>query len=167
MFLRSSTPRISHIDSVLQPLHEIVRRDNVIVLAWAHGNPCHVEPLAEAVLEGLELWPYVIDLLRLFGTSPKPTPGSYVDFISAGAPAFRTAVLRSSPMLLDSLLQKAINSEQSDGKVASSKPNRTQAWIDGCEVCVYLYCLALCSDGDCHSPILHRTPWEIAGRGYP
>ena len=38
-----------------------------LLLRWARGNACQIDSLAAAALEGLELWPYALDILRILG----------------------------------------------------------------------------------------------------
>ena len=71
---------------------------------WAEGNGCQIEALAIAVLEGLQLWPFSLDILRAF----------------CGVESFRNAVLLQKPELLAQLLEKAL-----DGKDVQSPCART------------------------------------------
>ena len=39
--------------------------DVALLQSWARNNPCQINPLAAAVVEGLEIWPVALDLLRI------------------------------------------------------------------------------------------------------
>jgi len=87
-----------------QQLHDILEAtDSSQIQRWARGNGCQIEALAEAVLEGLELWPFVLDILKLLSCIT----------------SFRDAVLSQKPMLLDTLLGKALESEHGYCKVSA------------------------------------------------
>ncbi|KAK0509858.1 hypothetical protein JMJ35_007252 [Cladonia borealis] len=90
----------------LQRLHDVLQRiDNQrLLLRWARGNACQIDSLAAAVLEGLELWPNALDILRIL---------AYI-------PAFRDAVLQQKPMLLDTLIRKAIESDSAFDKYSAT-----------------------------------------------
>lgn len=38
-----------------------------LLLRWARGNGCQIDSLAAAVLEGIELWPFALEILRILG----------------------------------------------------------------------------------------------------
>ncbi|KAI9715876.1 MAG: hypothetical protein M1812_005696 [Candelaria pacifica] len=78
----------------LKKLHDITSRiDDSTILYWAEGHPCQVDPLASAVLEALQLWPFALSILQRLSL--------IVDF--------RNAILSQQPLLLDDLLKKAID----------------------------------------------------------
>ena len=52
----------------MQELHAILQNADIGLLQlWAQGNPCQVDYLATIVLEALELWPFAVDVLKVFG----------------------------------------------------------------------------------------------------
>ncbi|PGH26669.1 hypothetical protein AJ80_01615 [Polytolypa hystricis UAMH7299] len=78
-----------------QGLHDIVTQANFPLAAlrsWAILKPCHVDPLASLVLESLDEWPYTIHIFCVF----------------ASIEAFRDAILRQQPTVLDELLGRSL-----------------------------------------------------------
>ncbi|QDS68346.1 hypothetical protein FKW77_010712 [Venturia effusa] len=61
---------------------------------YAASNPCKVRRLAKEVYDAIELWPYVTGILEQL----------------CAEPTFRRCILQDYPILLDSLLQKAVSS---------------------------------------------------------
>ncbi|KAI9879199.1 MAG: hypothetical protein M1830_009274 [Pleopsidium flavum] len=79
----------------LKHLRDIIDHvDKATLQRWADGHPCQIDSLARAVIDGLQLWPYVFSLLADF----------------CHIVVFRNAVLQIKPNLLDDLLQKAVES---------------------------------------------------------
>ena len=53
-------------DTIPQRLHDILQNaDSYLLNSWARDNPCQVDSLAVAILEGLELWPFTINILSI------------------------------------------------------------------------------------------------------
>ncbi|KAL2042947.1 hypothetical protein N7G274_004005 [Stereocaulon virgatum] len=88
----------------LQRLHDLLQHvDACLLQRWARANACRIDCLAATILEGLELWPYALEILGIL----------------ACIPSFRDAVLRQKPMLLDTLLSKAVGSESGFDKYST------------------------------------------------
>ncbi|KAL9127167.1 MAG: hypothetical protein Q9217_003900 [Psora testacea] len=99
----------------LKRLHDLLHTaDNRLLQRWARGNECQIEPLAEAVLEGLDLWPYTLDIL------------STLCYITN----FRDAVMHQNPSLLSILLAKAIESDSAFEKYAATCVSLLSAPLD-------------------------------------
>lgn len=78
--------------------------DSHALQVWARGNPCQIDGLAAAVLDGNELAPFSLDIVQI---------------LSCVLP-FRNAVLEQKPMLLDTLLRNATTSEDGFHKYATT-----------------------------------------------
>ena len=71
------------------------------VRRWASGNCCQIDALVAAVIDGLPLWPYTIEVVERLATVVQ----------------IRDALLRQKPILLGSLLQKAIENTHEESHV--------------------------------------------------
>ncbi|KAK4693469.1 hypothetical protein P7C71_g3944, partial [Lecanoromycetidae sp. Uapishka_2] len=55
----------------LKGLHKILQDADPHQLQlqrWGRANGCKIDSLAGVTLDGLELWPYALDILRILGT---------------------------------------------------------------------------------------------------
>ncbi|SLM38433.1 hypothetical protein LPUS_08646 [Lasallia pustulata] len=89
----------------LKNLHDILRdADQYTIQRWAYCNECYIDALAAAVLEALQLWPYTLEIVRDLSCIV----------------SFRDALLLQKPLLLDTLLKKAIASPDGDSQHAAA-----------------------------------------------
>lgn len=52
----------------MQSLYDILKSVQAQKIhQWADGSDCQFNALANAVLEGLHLWPFALDIVRLLG----------------------------------------------------------------------------------------------------
>ncbi|KAK4609337.1 hypothetical protein CLAFUW4_14266 [Fulvia fulva] len=79
--------------SQLRTLRDIVitQCSDADITQWAAANPCLVETLVSCLLEGLQQWPYVLDLVAKFASNP----------------SCRDAFLRQEPTLLHGVVAQA------------------------------------------------------------
>ncbi|CAK1358767.1 unnamed protein product [Cercospora beticola] len=89
--------------SQLRTLHRITEKcSDADIAQWAAAKPCLIETLASCLLEGLQQWTYVLDIITKFSFNA----------------ACRNALLRQEPTLLHSAVARAITSGKDNSKYA-------------------------------------------------
>jgi predicted nucleic acid-binding Zn-ribbon protein len=87
--------------SQLRTLHAVVLKcSDADISQWAASKPCLVDPLASCLIEGLQQWSYVLDLITRFALNA----------------ACRDAILRQEPTLLHSVVANAIKTGDARSK---------------------------------------------------
>ncbi|KAM3422416.1 hypothetical protein BST61_g2767 [Cercospora zeina] len=87
--------------SQLRTLYRIAEKcSDADIAQWAAANPCLIETLASCLLEGLQQWTYVLDIITKFSFNA----------------ACRDALLRQEPTLLHSAVARAIKCAQDNSK---------------------------------------------------
>lgn len=87
--------------SQLRTLHTAVSScTDADISQWASAKPCLVEPLASCLIEGLQQWSYVLEIITKFSLNP----------------ACRDAFLRNEPTLLHSVVAHAIKNGEARSK---------------------------------------------------
>ncbi|KAI9819234.1 MAG: hypothetical protein M1827_007390 [Pycnora praestabilis] len=80
----------------LKSLHDVVKETNdATIQSWADGHACQIKALASAILEGLQLWPYVLTIVQRLSR----------------VVSIRNAILLQQPTFLDMLLRAAAASQ--------------------------------------------------------
>lgn len=88
--------------SQLRTLRDIVATQTspAEIAQWAASKPCLIEPLVACLLDGLQQWSYVLEILGSFARERR----------------VRDALLRREPTLLHTCVANAVKGESSDGK---------------------------------------------------